>query len=662
MTWRERIILAVAIGGGALLVRLGGAVARSVYGVPDEGGILIGSFAWVTIGAGVPFMARFAERYPAACRPIWRNVVRHACFSITISVLITLVVQVVASFAFPFDFPMFLRYFLWMIGLNLPAHGFIYLTALGVVWAVTNYRALTREGAARIRIEQETAAATAAALERRLQPALIIAVLDRIVTLSVTRAIAAERLLLRLARHVRLLLRTSGEERPSLGDELRVASSAASLHGNGCSLTFALTGHPPPAPHVVSAIVAALDGENGLAIAIDADETRLRIDAPESFLRKLEGGWGVISPVALTAEAPLDTTLNAPHDPSRTLDRLLLLGVPLYQLAAFAAEMHIQGPLRMGDPPVARQARGTAFLFWILVAPLVAFLVTRLARLRLRLRWAIPALVVAVISGGVAVVLPALVLHGQSLTAHTTVGVLLPMLLLRNLILSGGLCALTFSVAYTRQLARARVRNARLANAVTIAEAQTLESKLHPHFLFNALNSIVALLRERPDVAREMTLRLAHFLRLAVRTAGRQEWSLDEERRAIEDYLFIEHLRHGDRLQTRWHVGARAQHALLPRLLLQPLVENAVKHGISRLTAGGSVVVSIARRRQRLEVRVENDTAAGPARVQFGRGLDYVKSRLLSLYGPDARLQVSREGTRFVVSCRFPYQTAKEVV
>ncbi|MEA2490133.1 MAG: two-component system, LytTR family, sensor histidine kinase AlgZ [Acidobacteriota bacterium] len=662
MTWWERILLAVAIGGGALMVRVGSAVLlRFVYDVPDQGVILGASFVWVTIGAGVPFMAQFAERYPAACRPIWRNVVRHAGFAIALSVTMTLLVQAGGALFLPYTLSMFVRYFVWMVGLNLPAHGFIYLTVLGVVWAVTNYRALVIEGAERIRIEQEIAAATAAALERRLQPALIIGVLDRIVALSVTHGVAAERLLLRLARHVRLLLRTSGEEQPSLTDELRVASSAASLYGNGCSLTFHLTGHPLPAPHVVSAIVAALDGETGVAIAIDADEQHLRIDAPEPYLRKLEEGWGVARQVVLTPEPPPGAMHDAPRDPSRTLDRLLLLGVPLYQLAAFAAEMHIQGPLRMGDPPIGAEARSTTFLLWIVVAPLLAFLVTRMARLRLR--WAMPALAFAAVAGAASIVLIALVVHGQSLAARNTLTVLLPMLLLRNVILSGGLCALTFSIAYTRQLARARLRNARLANAVTIAEAQTLESKLHPHFLFNALNSIVALLRERPDAAREMTMRLAHFLRLAVRTAGRQEWSLDEERRAIEDYLFIEHLRHGDRLQTRWRVGARAQHALLPRLLLQPLVENAVKHGVSRLTAGGWVVVSIARRRQRLVVRVENDiTASGSPRVQFGRGLDYVTARLLSLYGAEGRLQVARDGARFVVSCRFPYQTAKEVV
>jgi hypothetical protein len=482
-------------------------------------------------------MAFFADRYPASSRPIRTNIARHILIAIVISLAITFIVQLIGALSWPYSIPLFVRYLFWMFALNLPAHGFLYLTVLGTAWAVRTHRELAAEAAERIRIERGLAAATAAALERRLQPALIISVLDRIVDLARTHAVDAERLLLRLARHVRLLLRTSNDDAPSLGDELRVAASAASLHGNGCSIDFDLHGNPPPAPHVVSAIVAALDGEHGMTIRVEADESHLRIDAPPPFLEKLATRWGIARHTILTRAPAPAAALLTPRDLSRTLDRLLLFGVPLYLLAAFAAEVYIQGPLRMGDPAVFRQVRATTFLIWIAAAPLLAFLATRLARLRIR--WAVPMLALLVAAGATGIVLLALVLHGQPLTTRTALSFTVPMLGLRNVVLAGGLCALAFSIAYTRQLVRARLRNARLANAVTIAQAQTLESRLHPHFLFNALNSIVALLQERPDAAREMTARLAQFLRLAVRTAGRQEWSLDEERHAIEDYLFI---------------------------------------------------------------------------------------------------------------------------
>lgn len=662
MTWRERIVLALAIGGGGLGARVSSAVFLRVWhGVPDDGAILGATVAWTALAASIPFMAVVAERFPASCRPVWRNVLRHTLFAILITGLVTLAVQCFGLMVWPYTLGLFVRHLVWMIALSLPVDGFLYLTVLGIVWAVQTHRELATTAAERIRIERNVAAATAATLERRLQPALIIAVLERAVALAGESAVASERLLLRLARHVRLLLRTSAEETPSFGDELRVAASAVSLHGRGCSLTSRVSGNPPAASHVLSAIVAALDGEENVAITIETSETHLRIVAPEAFLRKLEAGWGIGRDAVLAPPAVPGEPAQAAATPSRTLDRLLLFGVPLYLLAAFVAEVHIQAPLRMGDPAVLTEVRGWTFLLWIVAAPLLALASTCLATLRLTR--ALPLLALLAAGGAASIAVAALSLHDDGFTADQVFSIGLPILGLRQLVLAGGLCALVFSIAYTRQLVQARLRNARLANALTIAEAQAIESKLHPHFLFNALNSIVALLRDRPDTAREMTSRLAHFLRLAVRTAGRQEWSLDEERDAIEAYLFIQRLRHGDRLRTRWEIASCASAALLPRLLLQPLVENAVKHGVSRLAEGASVVVSIARKRQRLIVRVENDTTAGSSpRVSFGHGLRYVTSRLASLYGSDARLQVARDGARFVVSCRFPYQTAKEIV
>ncbi|HEX6159914.1 MAG TPA: histidine kinase, partial [Thermoanaerobaculia bacterium] len=253
----------------------------------------------------------------------------------------------------------------------------------------------------------------------------------------------------------------------------------------------------------------------------------------------------------------------------------------------------------------------------------------------------------------------AFLLHGEWVPLEFVLSAILPLLAMRNVMIAGGIAALTFAGAWSRKLVEVRMANARLADAVTVAEAQALESRLHPHFLFNALNSIVALLHERPRDAIAMTARLAQFVRLAVRTAGRQEWSLEEERGAIDDYLYIQTLRHGARLRTRWQIAPRAAGAKVPRLLLQPLVENAVKHGVSKLTAGAAVVVSISVKRQHLVVSVEND--APPAtEIAFGRGLNLVAARLRSLYGASARLDVISEAARFVVSCRFPYQIARE--
>lgn len=390
-----------------------------------------------------------------------------------------------------------------------------------------------------------------------------------------------------------------------------------------------------------------------------ASVARTSVAEAERLLHRLSRRMRVLLSECGSAASAFASPQNATSAAAlRDIDRLLLFGVPLYLLFSIVADVYIQSPRRVGEPELFLLIRGYAILLWIVAAPLLAWAVTKLVALRLR--WAIVSVAALVYLVAAAVIVGAFLLHGERITFDFVTMQILPFLGMRHVMTGAGIAALTFAIAWSRKLVEVRIANARLADAVTVAEAQSLESRLHPHFLFNALNSIVALLHERPHDAIAMTERLAQFVRLAVRSAGRQEWSLEEERAAIEDYLYIQTLRHGARLRTRWEIAPRAADAQVPRLLLQPLVENAVKHGVSRLAEGASVVVSIARKRQRVIVAVENDAPAAPRRVIFGRGLEYVGARLRCLYGSNARLDIASEPARFVVSCRFPYQTAKE--
>jgi len=172
------------------------------------------------------------------------------------------------------------------------------------------------------------------------------------------------------------------------------------------------------------------------------------------------------------------------------------------------------------------------------------------------------------------------------------------------------------------------------------AEVDALQARIRPHFLFNSMNMIVSLLRRDPDVAERAVLDLSDLFRAAL-GAGEGSSTLEEEVRLCEQYLAIEQLRLGDRLQVDWHRPEPLPWSLpMPRLLLQPLVENAVLHGISRLPAGGTVQVALDVAGDTLLLRVRNPSlppeapgvhGAGHAQRSIGHRLGYA-------FGPRARM------------------------
>ena len=191
-----------------------------------------------------------------------------------------------------------------------------------------------------------------------------------------------------------------------------------------------------------------------------------------------------------------------------------------------------------------------------------------------------------------------------------------------------------------------RLRDSQMATALAQAKLQTLSSRMQPHFLFNALNSIAALVRTDARGAETMISRLGDLLRAAMNAGGEEMIPVTEELKFVEQYLSIQQIRYADRMCVEINASADAHKRLVPRFILQPLVENAVKHGIEPLETPGRVLVHAGVRDGHLELVVRNDAPAdgAPLGAREGLGLSHTRQRLELLYGTDQMFTIQRAG------------------
>ncbi|WP_343073640.1 sensor histidine kinase [Pyxidicoccus fallax] len=214
---------------------------------------------------------------------------------------------------------------------------------------------------------------------------------------------------------------------------------------------------------------------------------------------------------------------------------------------------------------------------------------------------------------------------------------------------------------------RAHVRQRRadqLQAQLAEARLQGLAAQLRPHFLFNALNAVASLVHTDPDRAERMLARLGDLLRRSLEADARQEVTLREEQEALAPYLDIERTRFGPRLEVEWHLSPDVLEARVPHLALQPLVENAIRHGLAPRAEPGRVCISAERDGDALRVRVQDDgmglPAGGPpGRGRGGVGLSNLRARLATLYGPGAALELKPGTPRGAVAeLRLPLREA----
>jgi two-component system, LytTR family, sensor histidine kinase AlgZ len=188
------------------------------------------------------------------------------------------------------------------------------------------------------------------------------------------------------------------------------------------------------------------------------------------------------------------------------------------------------------------------------------------------------------------------------------------------------------------------------------AELKAIKAQVNPHFLFNSLNSISALTTLDPAKAREMCVRLSDFLRASLRLGERSSIPFSEELALTRSYLDVEQVRFGQRLRVRQDFDPVCSDYEVPPLLVQPLVENAIKHGIATLTDGGEIALTGQRDRDSIRIVIENpfDPDAPVAR-RNGFGLASVRNRLHARYGAAARLDMKAEGNIFRVVLSLPF-------
>ena len=187
------------------------------------------------------------------------------------------------------------------------------------------------------------------------------------------------------------------------------------------------------------------------------------------------------------------------------------------------------------------------------------------------------------------------------------------------------------------------------------AELKALKAQINPHFLFNSLNSISALTTVDGVRAREMCIKLSDFLRSTLSLGEKQSIPLRDELALAKAYLDVEQVRFGARLKVELETDAGCDDCIVPPLFLQPLVENAVKHGIAGLVEGGTIRMEARCRDGRLHVTIGNQfDPDAPAARRHGLGLQNVRNRLRALYENEARIETANSGQRFVVEVDLP--------
>ncbi len=208
--------------------------------------------------------------------------------------------------------------------------------------------------------------------------------------------------------------------------------------------------------------------------------------------------------------------------------------------------------------------------------------------------------------------------------------------------------ALYFTYHYFNQYNKALKYEASMVQI----ELNNLKSQLNPHFIFNSLNSIRALVDENPGKSKQAINQLSTILRSSLASEKKRLTKFDEELKIVKDYLGLESIRFEERLKTEFDIHPESHNFFVPPLMIQTLVENGIKHGVSKLTAGGIIQLKTTVDRGRLKVLIRNSghLVNGAKRSQKGIGLKNTVQRLKLIYGDEASFRIVNENDNFVVT------------
>ena len=222
-----------------------------------------------------------------------------------------------------------------------------------------------------------------------------------------------------------------------------------------------------------------------------------------------------------------------------------------------------------------------------------------------------------------------------------------------------GIIALAHAVFFRREAQERALREAYLETRLIEAQLKTLQQQLHPHFLFNTLHAVSALMHRDIEAANKVLVGLSDLLRMSLDSGSQKEWRLSMELQFIDKYMAIEKARFGDRLTMDFEVEPDTFDAYVPALILQPLVENAIKHGVAPHTAHGHIEIRARKANGVLELSV-SDNGPGPVtadKVRVGGiGLTNIRSRLNHHFGELGRLYLDRRPDGFSAQVTLPFR------
>jgi len=225
-----------------------------------------------------------------------------------------------------------------------------------------------------------------------------------------------------------------------------------------------------------------------------------------------------------------------------------------------------------------------------------------------------------------------------------------------------GMSLLIYLLSVALHYALQAVESSRQAELLSReAELKALKAQVNPHFLFNSLNSISALTSVDPRKARDMCVRLSEFLRNSLRLGERTSIPFSEELALTKTYLDVEQIRFGERLRVTQDFDTGCAYCEVPPLLVQPLIENSIKHGIATLVEGGEIAMSGRRLRDSVRIVIENPfDPDAPEMRRNGFGLASVRNRLHARYGGAARIDIQVDGNRYRVMLTIPCDEESE--